>query len=69
MVSSFCFCKSSGSCLLYKLKLFEGLCRKACEKTITAINPAGEKGMSDFFKIMVSRDASMFGYVFEMVKS
>ena len=44
MVSSFSF-----SAFLYKLKLFEGLFWKACEKTIGVVHPAGDKDLIEFF--------------------
>lgn len=49
VVNSFDFRKSSSSCIFYKLKLFDGLLRKACEKTYAVVNPPGNKGMNEFF--------------------
>ena len=58
VVGSFRFRKNSGCCIMYKLKLFDGLFRKACEKTIS-VNPAGDKSMNVFLSCFDKRLLSL----------
>lgn len=60
MVSFFGSLKNCSSCALYKLKLFDSLYKKACEKTITVVNPAGYKSMNTFLWIMFWHKASVW---------
>lgn len=50
MLTSFGIGKNFSSWILNKLKWFDGLCRKAFEKTIAIIKPAGDKSMNEFSK-------------------